>query len=138
MNSKLAFSSLIAFGLAFAAEKPRIFITESGAAVLKGEAAVSNAKGSLSFTGGTTPQNIEVMKAFAKICPGVAVTASREKADYVVRFDHEELSPVTPFTKGNKVAIFDRSDDLVYSNSTRTLGTSVKGACTALTTAAVR
>ena len=120
-------------GLAASAEKPRVFITESAAAQASGDAAVADVKGSLAFMGGTSPQNVEVIKAFAQRCPGVIVTANREKADYLVRLDHEAINPTTPFTHGNKVAVFDGNADLIYSNSNRLLSGAVKGACTAIT-----
>ncbi len=88
--------------------------------------------GSLALTGGTSPQNIEVIKAFSRACPSATVTASREKADYVIRLDHDALSPSTPFVHGNKVAIFNKDEDLVYTNTSRLLSTAVKGACTAI------
>jgi hypothetical protein len=114
------------------AQKARVFITESGTPQAKGDALVGDAKGKLAFTGGTSPENIEVMKAFSRSCAGVIVTADREKADYVVRLDHEAINPTTPFTHGNKVAVFNQKDDLIYSNSTRVLKSLVKGACSAI------
>ena len=114
--------------VAAAAEKPRIFVTESGAVVVTGDSAFPGP----SYSGGTSPQNVEVMKAFTRYCPGVVVTSNRDKADYVVRLDHEGVNPTTPFVHGNKVAVFDRQDDLVFSNSTRTLANAVKGACGAI------
>lgn len=113
-------------------QKPRVLITESRA-VVSGDAAVDDVKGSIALNRGTSPQNIEVMRAFQRECHGVSITASRDKADYVVRFDHEGANPTTPFTKGNKVAVFDRNDDLVYTNSTHLLNTAVKDVCTAIT-----
>jgi hypothetical protein len=106
------------------AEKPRIYITDSGATEITAE--------NIHVQKGTSPENTEVMKAFQKHCPGVVITGSREKADYVVRFDREGPSPVTPFIKGNKVAVFNRDDDLVYTNSTRYLSGAVKGTCSSL------
>ncbi|MBV9084770.1 MAG: hypothetical protein JOZ62_19000 [Acidobacteriaceae bacterium] len=118
--------------LGAAAEKPRVFITESASPQLSGDATVGDAKGSLAFVGGTSPQNVEVIKAFVQHCPAVTVTANRDKADYVVRLDHEPISPITPFVRDNKVAVFDKDQDLVFSNSTRTLGSAVRGACAAI------
>lgn len=135
MKVELVCSILLVMGMsAFAApaQKPRVFITESGSAQASGDAAVGNAKGSLAFTGGESPQSVEVMKAFLRYCPAVIVTANREKADYLIRLDHEAINPTTPFVHGNKVAVFDRNEDLMYSNSTRTLGSAVKGACSAM------
>jgi hypothetical protein len=118
---------------AAAAQKPRIFITESTAVQASGDAAIGDAKGSLAFTGGTSPQNVEVMKVFVRYCPAVVVTANREKADYLVRLDHEAINPTTPFVHGNKVAVFNKNEDLMYSNSTRILSSAVKDACAAIT-----
>jgi hypothetical protein len=114
------------------ASKTRIFVTESTAPQASGDAAVADAKGSLAFTGGTSPQNVEVMWAFERYCPAVVITANREKADYLVQFDHEAINPTTPFTHGNKVAVFDRNEDLVYTNATRVLSRGVKDACQAI------
>ena len=115
-----------------AAGKPRVFITESTSARLSGDASVGEVKGSLALTGGTSPQNVEVIKAFYRNCRDAVITANREKADYVVRLDHEAISPMTPFVHGNKIAVFDKNEDLIYSNSTRLLSTAVKDACTAI------
>lgn len=114
------------------ADKPRVFITESTSARLSGDASAGEVKGSLAFTGGTSPQNV-VIKAFSRNCRDAVITANREKADYIVRLDHEPISPTTPFVHGNKVAVFDKNEDMIYSNSTRLLGSSVKGACDAIT-----
>ena len=40
--------------------KPRVFIAESGTTQLSGDAAVGDAQGKLSFTGGSSPQSVEV------------------------------------------------------------------------------
>ena len=50
----------------------------------------------------------------------------------MVRLDHEGANPSTPFVHGNKIAIFDKQDDLIYSGSTRFLNHAVKDACAAL------
>jgi hypothetical protein len=89
-------------------------------------------KGSLAFTGGTSPQNVEVMKAFVQRCPDIVVTANRDKADYLVRLDHEAINPTTLFVHGNKVAVFNKNEDLIYTDSSRLLSSAVKGACTAI------
>ena len=116
-----------------AADKPRVFVTESTAAQASGDASAGDIKGALAFTGGTSPQSVEVIKEFSRRCPGVVVTNSRDRADYVVRLDHEALNPTTPFVHGNKIAVFDKKEDLVYSNSTHLLGSAVKNACSVLT-----
>jgi hypothetical protein len=130
---KLTLGSTLALaGMLMADGKPRIYITEGGAQVTAG-GVIGDETAAVAVNNGTSPENIEVMKAFSRLCPGVIVTSKRERADYIVRFDRESPSPVTPFVKGNKVAVFNRDEDLVYSNSTRLLGNAVKGTCTALT-----
>jgi hypothetical protein len=109
---------------ASAAEKPRMYLTESGVTEVSAD--------NFNVRKGLSPETIEVMKSFQKECPGVTITGSREKADYIVRFDRDEPSPITPFVKGNKVAVFDRHDDLVYSGSARYLASAVKGTCSAV------
>ena len=129
---RLALASVFALAMVAGADKPRIYVTESGATVLNGEAATTDTKGSLSFSGGTSPQNVEVMKMFSQKCSGVVITSNKDKADYVVRLDHEGINPTTPFVHGNKVAVFNRNEDLIHSDSTRTLANAVKGACSAI------
>ena len=73
------------------------------------------------------------MKTFLQRCPEVAITADRDKADYTVRLDHDPANPTTPFVHGNKVAVFNKSQDLVFSTSTRLLGNAVRAACAAIT-----
>jgi hypothetical protein len=136
MSTKLAvsgFAITVALLGGVATERPRIFVTESQALQLSGKAALGGAKGGVSVAGGTSPQNLEVMKSFQRRCPAVLITGKREKADFVVRFDHEEPNPTTLFVRGNKVAVFNRDDDLIYSSSTRMLSSAVNGACAAIT-----
>ena len=121
---------LVAVALTAAAEKPRVFVTESGTIQLAGKAA--DAGNSLTVTGLTTPQNLEVIRNFGRLCPNVVVTSNREKADFVVRLDHEELNPWTPFFRGNKLAVFNKDEDLILSTSTRFLRNVVKAACGAI------
>jgi hypothetical protein len=119
-----ACAAVAALGVMPAAEKPRIFLTESGVTEVTADNFVVRK--------GTSPENIEVMKSFQKLCPGLTITANREKADFIVRFDRESPSPITPFVKGNKVAVFDRNEDLVFSESARYLSGAVKSTCSAL------
>ena len=131
----LGVTALFASMLLAGVEKPRVFITESQTPQVSGDETVGAVKGSLAFMGGTSPQNVEVIKAFSRSCPNTVVTASREKADFIVRLDHEAVNPTTPFVHGNKVAVFDKNQDLIFSDSTRLLARAVKGACGAIVAA---
>ncbi len=115
-----------------AAEKPRVFVTESGAPELSGTAKVGEAKGTLAFAGGTSSYNIKVIQAFSQGCPGAVVTSDKDRAAYVIRLDHEAINPTSVFVPPNKVAVFNSNKDLIYSGTTRTLRSAVKGACSAI------
>lgn len=50
-------------------------------------------------------------------------------ANYAVVFDHEGGKIIS---KDNKIAVFNRAGDAIFSHSTRSLGNSIKGACAAI------
>jgi hypothetical protein len=107
---------------AFAADpqpaKPRVFITDSNSWQMVGR------------HGGARPQTAEIYKTFGASCPDVVVTDIQDRANYVVRLDHEGGKGWA--RKDNKVAVFNKEGDMIYSNSTRSLGNSVKDACRAI------
>ena len=113
---------------AAAAEKPRVFVTESAPLQVSGK----EDGASLSISGGTSPQSIEVMKQLRQRCPQVVITADRDKADFTIRLDHEPPSPTTFFVHGNKVAVFNKKEDLIFGDSTHLLRTAVDKACAAI------
>jgi hypothetical protein len=96
--------------------KPRVFITDSS---------------SWQWGNGARPQTAEIYKTFGHECPDVLITNKDERADYVVRLDHEGGKGW--IRKDNKVAVFNRDGDMIFSRSTRSLGASVKSACRAIT-----
>ena len=133
MNITIPICAVLTMAAATAAQKPRVFITASRAVNVSNEAEAGAAKSAISFNGGDSPRSLDVIKSFTQLCPEVIVTANREKADYVVRLDHQEVGPTTPFIRGNKVAVFNKDSDLVYTSSTRVLASAVKGVCGAIT-----
>lgn len=127
--------AIFALSLSAAAEedKVRIYVTESGAVQASGEAQVGETKGFLAVDGGVSRMNTEVMRLFLEECADtVVVTADREAADYLVRIDSEGMNPTTPFVKSNKVAVFDRNQDLVYSDRHRLRKNAVRRTCAML------
>lgn len=132
-NRPLSIAFALLFGTAlYAAKKPRVFVTESKAPELSGTAAVGETKGTLAFAGGTSSYNTKVVHAFSQTCPGAVVTSDREKAQYVIRLDHEEINPTSVFIPPNIVAVFNHNKELIYSGTTRRLRTAVKEACNAI------
>jgi len=96
------------------AQQPRIFVTDSQ---------------SWESKGGARGQTAEIVKTFKQRCPELIANNRAGMADYVVVFDHEGGKWIR---KDNKVAVFNKEGDSVFSESTRSLGNSVQGACGAI------
>lgn len=132
MKTLLCLSAL-ASGL-LAADKPRIFVTDSNSWQMSGgfTAASSNGNGAASghFSGGARPQTVEIIKTFGEKCPAVVVTMDKAQAQYVVLFDREGGKGIA--LKHDKIAIFKSTGDVVFSGSTRSVGNAVKDACEAI------
>jgi hypothetical protein len=110
--------------------KTRIFITDSKSWELSGGFGVGIDAAAGGISGGARPQTAEIMKTFRERCPMLIVTLRQEAADYIILLDHEGGKEFV--RRDNKVAVFDRNGDMLYSGSTRTLGNAVKDACEAL------
>ena len=111
-------------------DKVRIYITDSDSWSTSGGFYGSPDIGLSGSSGGARPQTVEVIKTFNDKCPTLTVTIKKEAADYIVMFDHE--GGKTIFNVDNKVAIFNREGDAIYSGSTRSLGNAVKDSCEAV------
>lgn len=118
-----------------AANKPRVFITDSKSWEIGGEFGVGDDAAIGSIKGGARPQTAEIMKTFGKQCPEVTVTIKSEKADYTIVLDHEGGKNF--LRRDNKVAVFNSDGDMIYGGSTRLLGNAVKNACMAIRADAV-
>src|SRR2546425_13268288 len=73
--------------------KPRLFVTDS-------------TSWEATRGGGARPQTAEIIKTFGERCPQVVVNNQKEKADFVVVFDHEGGKGVA--RKRNKLAVFNK------------------------------
>lgn len=106
--------------------RPRVFIEESSSWEVTGETGgIPDGFGG-SVRGGARPQTTEIIKTFGERCACV-VTSKKEKADYVVRIEHEGGKDI--IRKDNKYVVFDKDGDAIASGSTRSLGNAVKNAC---------
>ena len=83
--------------------------------------------GGSSFSGGSRPQTAEIIKTINQRCPELTVTNNLGKADFVMTLDHEGGKGL--LAHRNKIAVFNRDGDDIFSNSTRELGNAVKDAC---------
>lgn len=125
--------------------KPRVYVSDSQSWVMSGGFAggVSGNANSFSgasagsFSGGSDPQTVEIIKNFMSKCPGVIVTRNRATADFAVLFDREGGKRGTSgwgglLRKVDKIAVFRKNGDAIYSNSTRSIGSVVDDACSAI------
>ena len=115
--------------------KPRVYISESQSWEVKGGvggASVGKGIGGFGgkFGGGARPQTAEIIKTFHKKCGNCIVTMKEERADYVVILEHEGGKDL--LRKDNKFVVFRADGDAIKSGSTRSLGSAVKKACSAL------
>jgi hypothetical protein len=117
--------------------KVRVFVTDSQSWETRGSSAAggnNNGWGATSsFSGGARPQTAEIIKTLNQRCPELTVTNNLGKADFVVVLDHEGGKGL--LRHRNKIAIFNRNGDDIFSDSTRELGNAVKDACEAMTKA---
>ena len=127
----------VAFLSSFAQEKPRVFITDSQSWYVAGGFAVSDGTGGGAMAGGSIPQTVELIENFGKQCPGVIATIDKNTAAYMVLFDRNTVKRAAGGTIGllskvDKIAVFMRNGDVVYSGSTRSVANAVKDACAAI------
>jgi hypothetical protein len=113
------------------AQKARVFITDSQSWQMTGNSGGSSSGFASHTSGGARPQTAEIIKTFGERCSQVVVNNKQDKADYVVVLDHEGGKSI--LAHDNKVAVFNSDGDAIVSHSTRSLGTSVKDACEAIT-----
>src|SRR5262245_12197918 len=128
MKISLATSMILAAAVcSHAADKPRVFVTDSKSWEVSGGVGGTQDAFGGSAKGGARPQTAEIIKTFGERCPQVIVNNKQEKADYVILLDHE--GGKDPISHDNKVVVFNKDGDSIMSHSTRSLGNAVKDAC---------
>lgn len=111
-------------------EKTRVFVTDSNSWEIKGSGGFGDDAGATSTSGGARPQRAEIIKTFRERCPALTITLDKDKADYIVLLEHEGGKDL--IRRDNKVVIFDKEGDAIFSGSTRSLGNAVKDSCHAI------
>ena len=109
-----------------------VFLAGGDPETISGEAVLGESRGALALTRSAPSYDIESMRTFSRQCPTVTMTTRREKADIIIRVERDEPSPVTPFVKANKIAVFNLDDELVYATRARLLSNASKDACRAI------
>jgi hypothetical protein len=114
-------------------DKPRIFVTDSNSWSTQGSAGGSNGSFGASSSGGARPQTAEIIKTFGQRCPQVIANNRLDAVNYVVELDHEGGKGL--LMHKDKIAVFvQKTGDSIFSESTLSVGGSVKDACAALLT----
>jgi len=129
MKSTLAVC-LLASAVCVAAEKPRVYVTNSRSWEISGGVGGSSGGFAGAGKGGDRPQTAEIIKTFGERCPAVIINNKQENANYVVLLDHEGGKEL--ISRDNKVVVFNKDGDSIMSRSTRILGNAVKDACAAI------
>jgi hypothetical protein len=111
--------------------KTRVLVTDSQSWESRGGSSGGgnrNGWGSSSwFAGGARPQTAEIIKTLNERCPQIIVTNRLDRADFVLTLDHEGGKAL--LQRHNKIAVFNKDGDVIFSKSTISLGNSVKDAC---------
>jgi hypothetical protein len=110
--------------------KIRIYVADSQSWEMSGGWGASNGSGGGHESGGARPQTAEIIKTFNQRCPEYTITNNKDKANYAAILDHEGGKGLVRHR--NKIAVFNREGDAIFSDSTRELGNSVKDACEAI------
>jgi hypothetical protein len=130
---KLTTLLLLCASMAIAQSKPRVYVTTSEAWQAVGGFGASNGTGAGGVAAGSSPQTVEVINDFSKGCPEVIVTNNKDNADFIILFDRDAAGKAkTQLARANKIAVFRKNGDLVYSGKTIVLSNSVKDACAAI------
>jgi len=117
--------------------KTRVLVTDSQSWESRGGSSAGGNRhgwGSSSwFAGGARPQTAEIIKTLNQRCPEITVTNRLDRADFVITLDHEGGKGL--LQHHNKIAVFNKDGDVIFSKSTISLGNSVKDACQVMSAA---
>jgi hypothetical protein len=112
-------------------DKPRVYITDSNSWEVRSAGGGNSSGFGGGSAGGARPQTAEVIKTFGQRCPEIIVNGHVNAADYVVELDHEGGKGL--LMHKDKIAVFvQTSGDSIFSESTLSVGGSVKDACAAI------
>lgn len=110
--------------------KTRIYVTDSESWQVEGGWAANDHNAGGAVSGGSRPQTAEIIKTFNERCQAMIVTENKTRANYVIILDHDGGEGFS--RKDNKIVVFNRDGDAIFSASTRSLGNAVKDACAAI------
>lgn len=90
--------------------------------------------GDVGVSGGSNDQTVEIMKNLTEReeCSRLRVTNRRSRAHFLIEMDRTEGGFFGVASRDNKIAVFDGWGDLIFTNSTRSVGNAVKDACNAI------
>jgi hypothetical protein len=120
-KNTLLWVGLVSATLLSAQGKPRVFVSTGEPQQITDSA---KARGPRNYKTNV----VEVQAVFMQWCPEVTVTTEKSKADFSVVIDAGSNQP-------DRVSVFDKNGDLIFTGSTRMLRNAVKNACNVITKA---
>jgi len=110
--------------------KAKVFVPDSKSWEMSGGFAATGDVAGGGIRGGAQPQTAEITEQIMEKCPEIIVTMRLPNADYVLLLEHQGGKGL--LRKDNKFVVYNKDGDAIKSGSTKTLGGSVKDACTAI------
>jgi|SRR5215472_5224396 len=112
------------------ASNARVYVSDSTSWEASGGFGAAGGAAGGHYAAGSRPQTVEVIKTFGERCPSVVVTMDKAKADFIVLFDRDGGKKA--YRRRDKIAVFKKDGDVLFSGSLRSVGNAVKDACEAI------
>jgi len=112
------------------ARKAKVFVPESKSWEISGGFAANENSAAGAVHGGAQPQTAEITKQVMEKCPDIVVTMKLQNADYVLLLEHQSGKGL--LRNDNKFVVYNKDGDAIKSGTTKTVGGSVKDACTGM------
>ena len=143
-----ALATLLLATVAFAQDKPRVFVQGHG--TLNSTTHTSGAANRTLFgasgavVGGrrsdssidSHDESIELTKDLRANCPGVVITLKEDAADYVVMLNRESKAKVGLIKANSQVLVANKQGDVIWTKDVRQVMSAAKDACAAIVDAA--
>jgi hypothetical protein len=133
MKRTLLICALGMCSVAFAQNKPRVFVSGKGTENVSTNASAGGnhwfRSGRADSTIGAHDESMEVTKDLQKNCSGVIITINQAAADYTLMLDRESKQNRGLLRSNSQIQVANRLGDVLGSNATHTVSNAAKDAC---------
>ena len=137
MNTRIAVLVVLCASVAFAEEKPRVYVQGKGSENVSTNGSAGGGRHWGTWGAKSTvdahDESMEVTKDLQKECPGVIMTLNQANADYTLMLNRESKQNRGLLRTNSQVQVASRSGDIIGTNATRTVGNAAKDACQLIT-----